>query len=331
MKVSRTSITLGVTAIVLVGGLAAAIMFGGPSFPPPMPSINDPFKTVDFSDLPLLSKYTAEDVAALAYRYYSPGETAPKGSVVLIHGTSATSESMHLMAKGFAKAGYAAYALDIRGHGGSGTKGTIKYIGQLEDDLDSFVRAVSPPKPSTLVGFSTGGGFVLRFAGGARQDEFQSYLILSPYLSEKAPNFRSGGGGWVGVGVPRIIGLSILNGFGIHAFNNLPVIRFALSDYAKSFLTPEYSFTLATNFAAQRDYETNIKLVHQPCTILAGKDDEVFDTTKLEEIVRKQGKDWPVILLPGIDHIALTLDPRAISAQVQAVEAIQARKLKVGS
>jgi non-heme chloroperoxidase len=302
------------------------IVFGGPKSLPPMASVNDPFKTVDFSDLPPLRTFTAEDGVALAYRYYNPAGGMPRGSVVLIHGSSASSNSLHVLAKGFANAGYAAYALDIRGHGASGIKGKINYIGQLEDDLDSFVRTVAPSNPVTLAGFSSGGGFVLRFAGSMRQNEFQSYLLLSPYLNEKAPNFRPSSGGWVDVGIPRIIALSILNQFGIRIFNNLPVIRFALTDEAKSLLTPEYSFALATNFEPKRDYEANIKAVHQPCAVLAGKDDEAFDTEKLEGIFRKQGKDWPVTLLPGIGHIALTLDPGAINAAIDAVKALQSEK-----
>ena len=103
-----------------------AIVFGGPKSLPPMASVNDPFKTVDFSDLPPLRHYAAEDGAALAYRYYDPVGATPRGSVVLIHGSSASSNSMHILAKGFANAGYAAYALDIRGHGASGIKGKIK-------------------------------------------------------------------------------------------------------------------------------------------------------------------------------------------------------------
>ena len=60
---------------------------------------------------------------------------------------------MHVLAKAFSEAGYAAYALDMRGHGASGTKGKIAYVGQLEDDLESFVKAVPLARPSTLVGF----------------------------------------------------------------------------------------------------------------------------------------------------------------------------------
>lgn len=309
---------LGLLAIVL----AAAITFGGPSVPKPMASINNPFQAVDFSDLPPLLNYKARDGAALAYRQYAPPGGTLRGSVVLVHGSSASSNSMHVLAKALANAGYAAYALDIRGHGASGSKGAIAYVGQLEDDLESFVNTVSLAKPTTLAGFSSGGGFVLRFAGSKRQDDFHNYLLLSPFLSPQAPNFRPGSGGWVNVGIPRIIGLTFLNYVGVRVFNGLPVTSFALSEEAKTFLTPTYSFSLAANFQPLQDYEANIRAVHQPVKVVAGASDEVFVTDKLEDIIRKQGKSWSVTLLPSIGHIPLTLDPAAIRAIVTTVGAM---------
>jgi alpha-beta hydrolase superfamily lysophospholipase len=290
-----------------------------------MGSINNPFKAVDFSDLPPLLRYNAKDGAGLAYRRYVLPGVDTKGSIVLVHGSSASSNSMHPLAKAFARAGYEAYALDIRGHGASGAKGTIDYVGQLEDDLASFMKAVSVARPAALAGFSSGGGFVLRFAGSQRQDEFQSYLLLSPFLSPDAPNSRPGSGGWVDVGIPRYIGLAVLNRLGIYTFNDLPVTSFALSEEAKTFLTPAYSFSLAANFQPQRDYEANIRAVHQPMAIVAGVSDEAFQTDKLEGIFRRQGQHWPVTLLPGIGHIPLTLDAGAVNASVKAVEAMSKR------
>jgi non-heme chloroperoxidase len=291
-----------------------------------MPSINDPFNAVDFSDLPPLLHFTAKDGASLAYRSYGSSAPTARGSVVLVHGSSAgSSSSMRVLAKALSVAGYAAYALDVRGHGASGPKGTIGSIGQLEDDLEAFVHAVSPPKPSTLAGFSSGGGFVLRFAGSARQDEFEGYLLLSPYLTQNAPNYRPASGGWASVGVARVVALSALSAVGIDAFDDLPVVRFALSEQAKSFLTPEYSFFLAANFQPRRDYETNIRAAHQPVSVLGGTDDELFYTDKLEGTFKAQGKTWPVILLPGVGHIQLTLNPTAVDAAVKAVEAMRPR------
>jgi non-heme chloroperoxidase len=317
--VKAALVFIGILAVLL----ATAIIFGGPGSPKPMASINDPFKGVDFSDLPPLLQYKARDGAELAYRPYAPRRgTALRGSVVLVHGSSASSNSMHVIAKALSNAGYAAYALDIRGHGASGPKGTIAYVSQLEDDLESFVTAVPLAKPSTLAGFSSGGGFVLRFAGSQRQNAFQNYVLLSPFLSSRAPNYRPGSGGWVSVGIPRIIGLTFLNRFGVRVFNDLPVITFALSEQAKSFLTSTYTFTLAANFGPLQDYEANIRAVHQPVKVVAGASDEVFATEALENIFRNQGQSWPVTLLPGIDHIQLTLNPAAVSAIVATIEAM---------
>jgi alpha-beta hydrolase superfamily lysophospholipase len=315
LKVTFISIGL------LAAALTTAITFGGPGTPKPLASINAPFKSVDFSDLPPLLRYKAADGTALAYRAYTPHPGSKlKGNVVLVHGSSGSSNSMHVVAKALASAGYSTYALDIRGHGASGPKGTIAYVGQLEDDLASFVQAVPQTKPSTLLGFSSGGGFVLRFAGSARQDMFDRYVLLSPFLGSRAPSYRPNSGGWVDVGIPRIVGLMALNRLGVHAFNDLPVINFALDEASKKLLTPTYSFALATNFGPQQDVEANIKAVHQAVRIVAGASDEAFVTDKLEGFFRQQGQAWPVALLPGIDHIGLTLNASAVNAIVAAVD-----------
>ncbi|MEN9533292.1 MAG: hypothetical protein RIQ83_2516 [Pseudomonadota bacterium] len=309
---------LGLLSLGLVT-LVAALLFGGPSPAPEMASINDPFKTLDWSGMPSPARYKARDGAKLAYRHYAPAGKDVRGSVVLVHGSSANGQSMHKMASAFAQAGYDAYALDIRGHGASGQRGTIAYIGQLEDDLEDFAAAVAPSKPATLAGFSSGGGFVLRVAGGSRQTLFDNYLLLSPYLGPTAANYRPNSGGWVSVGIPRLIALSILNGFHVSALNHLTVLNFALNDEAKALLTPSYSFNLAANFQPERDYQQNLRNVQRPCAVIAGTDDEAFKTDQLEPELRALGIPWPVTLVPGISHIPLTLDSHALAAAVQAV------------
>src|SRR6478672_4237263 len=317
----RLLVTILIVVAVLVAALGLAIALGGPGEPPPpMSSINDPFKNMDFSDLPEARYVTARDGTKLAFRPYIDAGGAVKGSVVLLHGSSASSSSMHLMAKGFAAAGYAAYTLDIRGHGKSGTKGHIAYIGQLEDDLEDFAHSTKLAQPSTLAGFSSGGGFVLRFAGSPRQELFSNYLLLSPWISQDAATLRPGSGGWATVGVPRIIAIAVLNGFGMHAFDDLPVVRFAVDERDKGFLTPQYSFALEQNFRPERDYQANIRAVRQPLRVLAGQNDEVFYADKFASVFKTAGKDVPITLLPGINHISLTLDPAALQAALSAIE-----------
>jgi hypothetical protein len=133
---------------------------------------------------------------------------------------------------------------------------------------------------------------------------------------------RPGSGGWATVGVPRIIAVAVLNGFGMHAFDDLPVVRFAVDERDKGFLTPQYSFALEQNFRPERDYQANIRAVRQPLRVLAGQNDEVFYADKFASVFKTAGKDVPVTLLPGIDHISLTLGPAAVQAAISAVESM---------
>ncbi len=316
----KVLITLPLVTLLLLAALGAAIAFGGPGEPAPMTSINDPFKGIDYSDLPALSRYSARDGAALAYRVYAP-QGMPRGSVVLVHGSSASSRSLHVLARAVAESGLSAYALDMRGHGDSGSKGQIAYVGQLDDDLEDFMRSVQPARPATLAGFSAGGGFALRVAAGERQTLFDQYLLLSPFIGQDAPTYRPDSGGWVSVGIPRIVALSLLDAVGVHALASLPVTRFALNEQGKLMLTPYYSYALATNFRPRADWRASIRSATQPMRLLAGQQDEAFFAERYAGLFQAEGKDVPVTLLPGIGHVALTLDPLAVRAAVTAMTA----------
>jgi len=294
-------------------------VLGAPRPPPPMESINTPFRSVDFSDLAQLKHYTARDGARLAFRAYAPATSPAKGSAVLIHGSSASSNSLHPLAKGLAQAGYAVYALDMRGHGESGPKGQITYIGQLEDDVEDFLGAVHPAGTRTLVGLSSGGGFALRFAASSRQKLFDQYMLLAPFIHQDAPTARPEAGGWVTTGVARIITLTLLNRFGITRFNTLPVLAFALTSEAQKFLTPTYSYALATNFRPHNDYRVDIGAAEQPLRVLVGQDDEIFHADQFSAVFEEAGRPVPVTLLPGVGHVDITLQPAAIQAVTETI------------
>ena len=320
-------------AIVLIAGvvvisvlLVLAVVFGAPQPPPPLESIHAPFRSVDFSDLAQLKHYTARDGARLAFRAYAPATSPAKGSAVLIHGSSASSNSLHLLAKGLAQAGYAVYALDMRGHGESGPRGRITYIGQLEDDVEDFLEAVQPVGPRTLVGLSAGGGFALRFAASSCQQLFDQYVLLAPFIHQDAPTYRPGAGGWVAIGIPRIIALTLLNRLGITRFNTLPVLAFALTDEAQQFLTSTYSYALATNFRPHDDYRADIVAAKQPLHILVGQDDEIFHADQFSAVFEEAGRPVPVTLLPGVGHVDITIQPAAIQATAQTLDSFREGK-----
>ena len=307
--------------LTVLGLWAAAIAFGGPTAPPPMHSVDDPFRSVDFSDLPALRRYTARDGTALAYRHYRPraGQSENRGTVVLIHGSSARSDSVHPLAQGLAKAGFGVYAIDVRGHGESGHKGRIAYVGQLEDDLEDLVQIVKPAAPRCLAGFSAGGGFALRFAASARQGLFESYVLMAPFLSQDASTYRPASGGWASVGLPRILGLVALNAVGVTAFNDLPVTAYALRPEAQQFLTPSYSFALAMNFRPHQDYRADMAAARRPMAVVVGQDDDQFIADRFAPEFTAAGRPVPVTIVPATGHIGLTLSKAGIQATVDAI------------
>src|SRR5262249_56415955 len=134
-----------------------------------------------------------------------------------------------------------------------------------------------------------------------QQNLFQSYLFLAPFLSPDGPTTRPGSGGWASVGLPRIIAIATLNGFGIRACNSLPVLRFAISENGKAILTPEYSYSLTINFAPQRDYLADLRNIHQPFRVLVGVNDEVYYPDRFAEVLKQAGKDLPVTIVAGGD------------------------------
>jgi len=323
-----TSKSFAAIAVALPLAVACAatlsILLGGPDTPPPVQSINDPFKKLDYSSLPPIRHFASRTGERLAYRAYSAYNDSVRNPVVLIHGSSAGSISMHVLADALARAGYPAYALDMRGHGDSGSRGHIDYIGQLEDDIEDFVNSAGIASQATLLGFSSGGGFALRVAGSARQDLFTSYVLLSPFLHQDAPTGRPNHGGWVEIGVPRTVTLAILNEIGVTALNHLPIVRFALNDEARSFLTPQYSFSLAQNFRPRHDYGLDIRSANRPMEIVAGASDEVFHAARFQEVFASQGKTIPVTIVPDANHIQLTLEPAAIQAVIAAIDRLDA-------
>ncbi|MDF0678637.1 MAG: alpha/beta hydrolase [Nitrosomonas sp.] len=73
--------------------------------------------------MPALQRFSARDGTELAYRHY-PARGANSGRIaILVHGSSGSSVAVHALADALAARGVATWAPDIRGHGGSGTRG----------------------------------------------------------------------------------------------------------------------------------------------------------------------------------------------------------------
>jgi non-heme chloroperoxidase len=299
--------------VVVLGALGAVLAFDTPVKPPPLASISKPFADVDFSDLPTVQTYAARDGAKLGYRVYEGGGAQ---LVVLIHGSSDDGAGMHPLAKTLRDAGASVYVPVVRGHGNIGRNGDVDYIGQLEDDLADFVAVLRPLNPDasfSLIGFSSGGGFVLRAIATPDEKLFDRFIMISPALPQGAPTIRPDTGGWVSVAKPRIIALAIVNRLGIDWFNGLPIVAFATSPTAPN-LTGVYSFRLAVDFGAPRDYLSALGGSRKPAALLVGGDDELFYPDQFSPLFEPVRSDLHITIVPGVGHIGMTVAPTGIAA-----------------
>src|ERR1700761_5016548 len=212
--------------------------------PPELGSVSVTARAVDRSTMPRFELFQARDGTELAYRHYPARGDRVDRVAILVHGSSGSSPSIHALGDALAARGVEAYAVDIRGHGASGTRGDIAYVGQLEDDLADFVRVVrkaTPTTPLTLIGHSAGGGFALRVAASPIQNLFARTVLLAPYLGYNAPTNRPNSRGWANADKPRIIALMALRAIGIDCCGSLPTLAYAVPPNSEKIQTGIYS------------------------------------------------------------------------------------------
>jgi len=318
-------VVLGALVLIPPTIVTAMIAFGTGAAPHPMPAISAPFRSEDFSDVPVPIQIVARDGTPLSVHVYdampAPGE--PERVAITIHGATAMGASMNKLAKAMREAGVTVYAPDIRGHGQSGRRGDIDYATQLDDDLADLVAVVRTNHPKAeliLVGLSAGGGYVLHTVATPLGARFDRAILLSPMLGPRAPTARGDlGNAWAQPYLPRIIGLLILGRLGIHAFDKLPAIAFGVAQKDAARLTGVYSFRLLGAFGT-RDYAADLRNAKCPIAVLVGAEDEVFVAERFAPTVHAECTEIPVTVLPGIGHIAMITDTRGFSAIVAAVK-----------
>ena len=283
--------------------------------PPELTSISTTARAVDRSDMPPLARFHARDGTELAYRHYLAVSPAAGQIAIVVHGSSGSSIAVHALAKGLAARGVETFAPDIRGHGASGSRGDIGYIGQLEDDLADLVgdiRKTGAKAPLTLIGHSSGGGFALRIAGSPIQTLFERTVLLSPYLGYDAPSSRKDAGGWASPDIPRFLALALLHRLGIVCCESLPTIAFAVAPDSKPILAATYSFRLMRNFGAAVRYRDDLAAAAgRPVSVFAGASDELMYADKYTDAV---GSRVPVRLIDGVNHMGIVSDPTAVAA-----------------
>jgi len=301
---------VGAAALVLAAMIATPL-----TSPPTLRSVAETARAVDRSTMPGLDHFAARDGTTLTYRHYPARGPAAGPVAILVHGSSGSSPSLHALADALAAHGVETFAPDIRGHGGSGTRGDIGYIGQLEDDmadLVAHVRRTNPDAPITLLGHSAGGGFALRLASSPIQNLFARTVLLAPYLGYDAPTNRSQSGGWASADIPRFFGIVALRKLGLDCCDALPTLAFAVPKNSESILASTYSFRLMRNFAT-RGYKDDLAAATKPVTLIAGADDELMLPTNYADAVHAVKPSVEVKLIAGINHMGIVSAPKAVN------------------
>jgi alpha-beta hydrolase superfamily lysophospholipase len=300
--------TAGVAAV----GLGVMLMVPLKGMPE-LESISRTARAVEYSDLPAVDRFQARDGTTLGYRHYPAQQPAVPRVAVLVHGSSGSSISVHALARGLAAAGVETFAPDIRGHGVSGTRGDIGYIGQLEDDMADFfseIHKTRPGMPLTLLGHSSGGGFALRVAASPIGAQLERTIMIAPYLGYDAPTSRANSGGWAQADVPRFIALALLGKLGFHGADALPTLTFAVPPDSTMLQTGRYSYRLMRNFAT-RNFREDIMAAKRPLALIAAGDDELMLSDQYPAAV---GPTVPVRVIPGVNHMAVLSAPEAVAA-----------------
>ncbi len=303
--------------------LAALLVFGTVPAGPPREGLgfNTGLEHLDYSELPEVRFCPARDGQRIPYRLY-PAEA--EKTVILIHGSASRGRSLYGLAEYLAEAEIArCVTLDMRGHGW-GRTGDLDYVGQLEHDLADLIEHLARQglaKRLVVLGFSSGGGFALRFAGSRYGEEAVAYVLLAPFIGADSPTLRPDNG-WAYPQPGRILALKALNALGITVFNRLTAVRFAIAEVDLPVTTPTFSYRMMLGFAPKADYRANLKRITRPGVLIVGSEDEDFRPEAYPDDVIAQARDLRFKLLEDQRHMYLITKNRAFRVIGEEIRAI---------
>jgi len=261
--------------------------------------------------------------------YPGPGGDAPL--LILLHGSAWHGMQFDHLAAEMAKQAEVVVP-DLRGHGFSpARRGDIDHIGQLEEDTADLIALYRKSGQKVVLGgHSSGGGLVVRFAGGDYGDLIDGAILLAPFLKYNAPTTRQNSGGWAQPLTRRIIGLSMLNMLGITALNGLTVIQFKMPDAVLNgplgaSVTDRYSYRLNTAFAPRRDYLADLRRL-PGFLLVVGSADEAFRAEEYQPLIAPVNDNGRYVLLKGVRHLDVVDAPETAAAMGQFLTRIKDSK-----
>ncbi|MEZ5186225.1 MAG: alpha/beta hydrolase [Candidatus Nanopelagicales bacterium] len=130
--------------------------------------------------------HAAADGAEIYQQVWRP-DTDPRGVVVLIHGLGEHSGRYGNLAQRFTEAGFAVFALDLRGHGhSSGGRGDLRIADAVSDvgELVDRAKTEYPDLPVVVYGHSLGGLITMTYTV-LRRPEIAAQVASAPALDSE--------------------------------------------------------------------------------------------------------------------------------------------------
>lgn len=291
----------------------------------PASGMKNPAQTLDFDKImggPEVASLPVSTALADGQAAYHPGHlAAPDGKplLVMVHGSGWHGGQFTRLAH--ALEGEAEiWVPSLRGHynGPGQRRGDIDEMGQFEEDLAELIRAkASEGQKVILLGHSSGGGLVVRFAGGQYGKLIDQAILLAPFLQYDAPTTKPNSGGWARPLTRRIIGLSMLNAVGVHALDHLTAIEFAMPETVRNGplgeqATLAYSWRLNQSYAPRRDYMKDISAL-PPFLLIAGGEDEAFDAQGYAPLMSPANPDGSYEVIAGYGHLDIVDAPETVA------------------
>lgn len=242
------------------------------------------------------------DGLSIFYRYVLPAK--PAAAVILIHGYAEHSGRYGWVMETLAGKGFAAYAMDCRGHGRSAKvladlDSVDKVLGDLRA-LQAAVREALPQAPVFLLGHSLGGTLALLYALRF-QEELRGLVLSAPTAT--LPDYASPFLVKISALLARLFPLLPVQDFNYKTLSRDPeVIRRVVEDplYYKGKIRARTGYEI---LRAIREVEANLEQVRLPVLLLQGGEDSIVGSHDAELVDKKAASpDKTLKIFPGLYH-----------------------------
>ncbi|MBA3279917.1 MAG: alpha/beta fold hydrolase [Geodermatophilaceae bacterium] len=255
-----------------------------------------------------------------SYWLFEPAEPTPRRAPVVVfhHGWLAWNPGVygawidHLVRSGRVVI-FPRYQVDWATRPADFLPNTVAAVRDAFDVLETAPGHVRPDRDRfALVGHSAGGGFALRFAGGAHGALFDRYVSVAPFLHHAGDMVRKEAVEWAVAAVPRFTALCYLNALGVRLLQRLPVLLCAVPPERDC--TASYSFRLALNFRPNLDWQRDVRSIRAKTTVLIGEADELFHAPAYGQLFEGLNERVSVQVLKAVDHTSICMKASAVIA-----------------